>query len=806
MDYWDKVIRGRWFKAMRLNTMPGGPLKIAAVLLLAGGLSAAKPALSELGQGIEAYNARNYTGAIAHLRAAKDVARLSDYIASYLGWSQLLTGDADGALATVTAYRAHPVDSSPLAGKISLLYSRALLDRHDAESWAKSLSVLQTDYKILPQPDGDFALGLAYEALGETQQAALSYENVYYSRPNTDLAAQSWTAMERLREALGKDFPPAPPNQQLERAGKWLTAKEYAKARAEYVNLAGSLPEPSKNDAKVGIGVADYDAGDTGVALRYLKGLHVEHGDADAKRLYFLTEAARKEGDDTAMADAVQTLGERYPKSAWRLKALVAAGNRYVVTNDRGKYEPLFKAAYENFPPDSSTAYSHWKIAWDAYLGDNPQRVALLREQVERYTDDSRAGSALYFLGRIAEDDGKPAEARALYDRLTAQFPHYFYAVLGRERTVDKVAAAPADADTAMWLEGIDWPARRDLSATEANAATSRRIERARLLAGAGLADSAEAEARFGAATGNEQPQLLALELAQAADTPFRALRIMKIFSGDYLSLPLENAPIRFWQMLFPLPYKDEVFENARARGLDPFYVAALIRQESEFNPGAKSRANALGLMQLIPSTGRMVGRKEGMRSVPASLLLNPGVSIRLGTSYLRAQLSSWDGDWFRTLAAYNAGPGRVHEWLAWTDFRKPVEFVESIPFTETREYVQAVLRNADMYRELYSGKLTEPERPRPAAVTVAAVTEKVSIPARRSVVKPARATALRKIVLETRRPPAPKTVKAKTAASKRAVPKKSVAARRHATKAAASKASKTEIAAKRATDAAVAR
>ncbi len=746
------------------------------MLLAAGAFSAAKPALPDLGQGIDAYNAHNYSAAIAHLRAARDIGKLSDYVASYLGWSQLMSGDVDGALATVTAYRAHPVDSSPLAGKISLLYGRALLDRHDPESSAKSLNVLQTDYRLLPQPDGDFALGLAYEALGERQQAALSYERVYYSAPNTDLAAQASTAMERLRDALGRDYPAAPADQQLERAGKWLAAKEYAKARAEYVNLSDSLPDPAKNDAKVGVGVVDYTTGDTGAALRYLKALRVGRSDADARRLYYVAEAARKESDDDAMLDAVQALGERYPQSVWRLKALVAAGSRYAVTNDRGKYEPLFTTAYENFPPDSSTAYAHWKITWDAYLDGSPRRVPLLREQVERYPDDSRAGTALYFLGRIAEADDKPAEARAFYDRLSAQFPHYFYAVLGRERMLDKVAAAPEDGDSAAWLAGIGWPARRDLSATEANAATERRIERARLLEGAGLAESAEAEVRFGVATGNEQPQLLALELAQAAESPFRALRIMKSFSADYLSLPLGNAPVRFWQMLFPLPYRDQVFASARARGLDPFYVAALIRQESEFNPGAKSRANALGLMQLRPATGRMVGRGQGMRAVPASLLLNPGVSIRLGTEYLRAQLSSWDGDWFRTLAAYNAGPGRVREWLNWTNFREPVEFVESIPFTETREYVQAVLRNADMYRELYSGKLPEPERPRPAAIV------KVSSPAPKPVYK---------------------TPVSKKPVSKKNVAKKSVATKKNASN---STPSKTELAAKRVPDGAVAR
>lgn len=723
------------------------PLACALFLLLAGGVQAAEPGLLDLGQGINAYNSRDFLGAVSHLRTARSVTSLSDYVTYHLAYAEVLTGDVDGALSLLTAYRANPIPSSPLAGKISLLYGRTLLDKRDPELSAKALKVLQSDYKILPQPDGDFAMGLAYEALGEQPQAALSYEAVFYGSPNTDLAAQSWTAMERLRTALGKDFPTAPASQQLDRCEKWLAAKEYTKARQEYSVLAESLPGVEKDDARVGIGASDYLAGNAAAALRYLKGLHITRPEAEAERLYYLTEAARKSDDDAEMMEAVRKLGEHYPESPWRLKALLTAGNHYLLMNDREQYIPLFKAAAESFPSDSTAAYSHWKVTWDAYLMGSAERAMLLREQVEEYADDSRAGTALYFLGRIAESNGKFGEARAYYDRLSAQFPHYYYAVLARQRALEPVVADVApDENAVMWLADVDWPAHRDLSATEPNAATERRIERARLLTGAGLPDLAEAELRFGAATENEQPQLLALEVAQSAESAFRALRIMKSFSGDYLSLPLDKAPVKFWQMLFPLPYKDEVFVNARERGLDPWDVAALIRQESEFNPGAKSRANAYGLMQLRPATGRMLGKQEGMRAVPTSLLLNPGVSIKLGTEYLRQQLASWDGDLFRTLAAYNAGPGRVHQWLMWSNFREPAEFVESIPFTETREYVQAVLRNADIYRELYGkGNVPVPQGKTPPVVKLASVVKPTPGPAPKKVLASSKPAAAKK-------------------------------------------------------------
>jgi soluble lytic murein transglycosylase len=616
---------------------------------------------------------------------------------------------------------------------------------------------LQGAYKTLPQPDGDFAMGLAYEALGEKAQAALSYERVYYEYPNTDLAAQSSTAIDRLRPALGKDFPNAPGTEQLDRGQKWLDARQYLKARQEYTALSDRLEGAAKDAAKVGIGKSDYLANDAPAAYRYLKALHVTDKDADAERLYYLTEAARKTDNDAEMMDAVRNLEEHYPKSPWRLKAMIAAGNSYLVTNQPGKATPLFRAAAEIFPDDNSAAYAHWKVAWDAYLAEKPERTTLMREQVERYPDDTRASTALYFLGRIAEATSKHSEARAYYDRLNEEFPHYFYAVLARQRVQGKVADAMPDTDAVMWLEDVDWPSRRDLSATEPNAATARRIDRARLLVSAGLPDLAESELRFGSKQSTEQPQLLAMELAQNADTAFRALRVMKSFSADYLSLPLEKAPEKFWEMLFPLPYKDEVFGNARERGIDPWDVAALIRQESEFNPTAKSPANARGLMQLEPSTGRMLGRQQGM-SVPTSLLFSPAVSIRLGTEYLKQQLKSWDGDWFRTLAAYNAGPGRVHQWLAGANFREPVEFLESIPFNETREYIQAVVRNADIYREIYSKWKV------PAQTTVKTPPVQIA-----KLVKPEAAASPRKVATSSAK---------KSASAKKTIAKKTVSAK----------------------------
>ena len=309
-------------------------------------------------------------------------------------------------------YRASPVSASPLAGKITVMHARALLDQHQPALTAKALEILQSDYKVLPQPDGDFAMALAYEAQNEPQQAALAYQRAFYSYPNTDLAAQAWIALDRLHFSLGSDFPKPTARQQLERCQKWLDAKEYYKARDEYEQLAKSLEDPARDEAKVGIGAAQYLAGDSGIAFRYLKSLHVAHSEADAERLYFLTEAARKMGDDGGMIGLhFKELGEHYEQSVWRLKLSSTAGNRYLVTNDRDKYTPLFKAASDAFASDNSTAYCHWKVTWDAWLGDKAEREEFAEGTGAALPRRYPCQHCSLLLGRLAEKNNKPAEA-----------------------------------------------------------------------------------------------------------------------------------------------------------------------------------------------------------------------------------------------------------------------------------------------------------------------------------------------------------------------------------------------------------
>jgi len=142
-------------------------------------------------------------------------------------------------------------------------------------------------------------------------------------------------------------------------------------------------------------------------------------------------------------------------------------------------------------------------------------------------------------------------------------------------------------------------------------------------------------------------------------------------------------------------------------RGLDPYLVAALIRQESTFNPRVRSRAGARGLMQIIPATGRELARQE-RRTYKTRDLYNPEINILYGTRYLKTLLARFNGRVDYALASYNAGPHRVKRWTGMDMSIDPEVFIEDIPFDETRAYVKLVLRNEMLYRRLYGQKDSE--------------------------------------------------------------------------------------------------
>lgn len=722
-----KIIQGRWFKypaaiafsvlALRPASAPSGlaplvrayrsaptPAKRAAIQTYATAHPAERP-LAQLALGVAAYEQKDYAAAISALDGVSSkLLAIADYPAYYLGASRVASNVFDNVPQDLAPV--HAGTTSPLAGKAWIAEGRAL----ENTAPAQAVSTLRDHYKELPQPDGDLTLADSYRATNDSAQAAEFYQRVYAQYPIGPAADQASAALTALAASMGADFPQPLPEQLLLRADRLYQSQAYAQARTQYETASATLTGLRRDQARVRMGACDLASNNPSAAYAYLSALVIddpESTEADAERLYDMEEAARRMSNDDAAAAAVRRLDEKHAKSRWRARALYSLGNRYLLDNRAEQFVPLYKSVYSDFPGDGNAATSHWKVAFHAYFRDEGDAEGLLRTHLENYPAHATAGAALYFLGRFYERKGNEAAARNCYQAVLAHFPNAYYAMLSRDRlavpAVANAAAGTEAANTAAFLANLHFAQPAPLP-SQPTAATTLRIDRSRILRSAGLADLADAELRFGARN-DAQPPLIALELASQADAPYLGLQSMKAFGGEYLNRTLAEAPRPFWEYLFPLPYRDPLTADAKAHNLDPFLVAGLIRQESEFNPGAVSPAKADGLMQVRYGTAREIARAAGIPRLAPAMLFQPATNLKLGTAIFRSMLDSNGGILERTLAAYNAGPRHASDWWGWNSYREPAEFVETIPFTETRDYVQAVIRNGDIYRRLYAAK-----------------------------------------------------------------------------------------------------
>jgi soluble lytic murein transglycosylase len=592
---------------------------------------------------------------------------------------------------------------SPVAGSAALVGAKAYLAAGKAENAVQML--LGAGDRLL-QPAGDMTLGSAYEAVGDRKSAALAYQRVWLDYPETPEAKEAEAALNRV----GPGFAEIPAAALLRRAGKLAGARDFARARQAYQSLAAleSTSAVERELARVRIGVVDYQDRRDAAALSYLSGLTITTADVDAERLFYVLACARRLDRLDTMDDAVRQLSRKYPTSEWRLRALVAAGNEYLLLNRPESFEPLYQTCAEQFPDSSDAPYCQWRLAFSAYRQDRSTAGPLLQAHLMRFPRSNQASGAMYFLGRLAERSVEWDVAHTYYARIELLFPNDYYAVLARERLAHPdIARAGVSKDTTAFLTPLPFPRKGLTGESRAAGTAAKRFERARLLNIASLGEFAEIELKFGARTG-QQAEAYGLELARLAagrsDTA-QSIRYLKRYTPGYLYSRFEAAPPEFWRLAFPWPWRETIEKYSLNNELDPFIVVALIRQESEFDARALSRSDARGLTQILPSTGRELSRRLHLRGFRTSLLYDPAVNLRLGALYLKLLVARFDGGWEPTLAAYNAGGRRVAAWLGAGPYREPAEFVESIPFSETRHYVQLVLRNADLYRRLYGSQ-----------------------------------------------------------------------------------------------------
>jgi soluble lytic murein transglycosylase len=579
---------------------------------------------------------------------------------------------------------------------VVLLYANALV----ADQKPQQAIAYLEKHRTPVSADVELALASAYQAGGLKQKAQDVLRRIYFEMPTSDQADAALLALK----GMGETEPQGSFDQRCIRAQLLIKAHRYQDAVHDLGPLIDTAPPEKQLNMRLDLGAALYHIRKKDDAQKLFEAVLQDPKagtEAKAQSLYYLAEIARDQDDRTKHDDLVSQLRALAPGGHWFQRALLSSGNMYLLKNEFDTGAQYYSEIYRRWHKAGLAPYAHWKTAWLNYrLGRKDEAARLFEEQLELYPSSSEVPAAIYWRGRIAEEDNDKPLARAYYQKVSENFRYFYYANLSRDR-LSKLGVEDIGDPTA--LEKLPRPS--PVTVKWDPPGDNVRLQKAGLLANGALYDFAAKELQAAAAG---SPAWLAMALAALygdSGNYINAIETLKRAVPGYFSVALNQIPQPIWQGLFPRPYWEELRRDSLANHLDPYLVAALIRQESEFNPQAVSPANAMGLMQLLPSVGKRLARAMKIARFSSDQLLTPETNLRLGTRYFKQMVDYYGGQVEYALAAYNAGTDRVDDWRKSGNFKSMDEFVESIPFTETREYVQAIMRNAMLYRLLYPEK-----------------------------------------------------------------------------------------------------
>ena len=651
-------------------------------------------ARAALALGYYDFNQSRYTEARRWLDAAKPETLLADYVLFWSAQVDRNLGNLSPALDQLESLRRDYPQSVMSDLALQALAEAAIA----ANQPQRALTALAQSQGVEKNPKLLFLRAQAYEQSGDKIAAAGDYLSVYDNFPLSASAPEAGEKTNYLQGVLGDAFPKPTVAERMARAGILFDAHHWQDAQNAYSQALPELVGPDQELAQVRIAECAVQLGGNAATLASLQ---LQTPDVDAERLYYLSQAYRSIPDETNMLATVSQATVRAPQSAWTERTLFATGNYYWVKLDRDNAAKYYQQVVDRFPQSADAIDAQWRVLWASYMAHRDDAASLLTKFLTDYPNSAYTPDALYWLGRLAQGAGQAAEARAYYQKLQQRYPNNYFTVHAAEH----LRALKRGSAASLSILDVIAPLAPgpQVGAAEASEALPW-VQRSVALETIAFDDSAMMELR--AAYDATHSPVLQLAIARA-DTNGEhyggAIVALRIIYPELESRRLAEVPHEVWMLSFPMPYAQPIRSAARRMRLDPMLVAGLIRQESAFDKRAESVSNAFGLMQLLPKTAAPLSRRIRMRYSEARLL-DPVYNLRLGTLYFSDLLKTFHSA-EAALAAYNAGEDRVTLWQGGQNYAEIPEFVESIPFTQTRQYVEIIMRNAAIYRQLYGGR-----------------------------------------------------------------------------------------------------
>ncbi|MBM4262089.1 MAG: tetratricopeptide repeat protein [Deltaproteobacteria bacterium] len=523
--------------------------------------------------------------------------------------------------------------------------------------------------------------------LGEPQQAFALYRDLRAGYPNSRWTDAARREQSRLRERYPEQFALSTPTAIADEADRLAREAQHGEAENLYKRLLANNPDGEfRLRLLVKLAALYMSIVKRNEAIPLLEQIARDYPEAaEAPRaLYQAAQILWNRHDNAQALEYFKAVIDRFPKSSYIDRAHFALGDIYEYFGNRELAIQYYTSVPKQFPKSNLRSDALWRLAWLYYRAADWPQAQTTFASLSQTGDSSFRTAALYWQARSAEKLNDQETARQLHRRIINGGEESYYQALSQQR----LGLPPSEAraiSTSTTMEA-DPPITPEVNF---------HFNRARELLSLSLHRLAVAE-------------LDEVERLSRKHARLRPVLMREYFRGQAYgrSLTIANQlpgsvedRDRF---RFPLAYWSAIQKKAQEREIDPFLVLSLIRQESLFDARARSPVFALGLMQLLPSTAARVAKEIGLEPPSNEKLFEPETNLTLGMQYLRDLLQRYSNNWYKAIAAYNAGEGAVDRWEREIVTDDIEEFVERIPYIETRGYVKLVMRNHRIYKKLY--------------------------------------------------------------------------------------------------------
>jgi soluble lytic murein transglycosylase len=601
---------------------------------------------------------------------------LADYAIYYRADSLFHLGRYDEAIETLRKLRKH-YPESPLSRAGSILYADTLFNKKE---YADALTAYQKYVETYPSGssslDAVFQVAMCNDELGDKKTAARELREIWLKHPASSVASRAESNLIRLK-AENVPVEPYTAEEIFRRGMVYYDLQKYRNALEAFRSIDDKqLPEPLKSRLALKTGQTLFKSRQYKDAEPILAKL-ATNDDKEIACLasYWLSRTLDRAGRDEEAAKSYARVARLYPQSDLAAYALFY---KALLSKERGEYAESnsnLERIASTYPDSTLAPLALWESAWNRYLAkDFKGAEAFFTKLLD---NPSYKEKALYWLARSKESSGENDAANSTVTRLLEEYPYGFYAMQlqsGRGRLISRLPEAGNKTPSLLPL-----PAGYD---------------RAKALIAFGLIDEARTELKRYIKKASGRSRLLDIARLYWEIPDYRSA--MALFTN------VDETNDLAWNFSYPKAFSEHVSHYAQDYGVPESLAYSIMRAESNFRPSALSPAGAVGLMQLMPSTAKILHKGKSGK-IDSSQLKEPELNIRLGMKHIQGLIKQYNGNLMYAVAAYNSGSTPVDRWRRTYPGLSDDEFIENIPYRETREYVKKVFTSMAIYKSLYS-------------------------------------------------------------------------------------------------------